>query len=237
LAGRDCLLAVASGQDPAPLFDTQEPTSSPAVLLGERQIAFLAGAPGQQTIAIAPAVGGRIQRRLDDSKGADIQTLAAAPDGKTLYYAASGDIWTLPVAGGKPRKIHAGNGVAVNQSSGELIIQMSSPQGVRLVRVPSGGGPDRPIEYRGDVHLALVQSLMGQAVSSDGKIVVLATARDSWFWPAAVLDPAAGILKRVPANLEADILSPVWTRDGRVLVVATPLRSTLWRFRPSPGSR
>jgi hypothetical protein len=233
LAGRYCLLAVAPGKDPAPLFDSQEPTTSPAVLLSERQIAFLAGVPGQQTIAIAPAAGGRIQRRLEDSKGADIQNLAAAPDGKTLYYAAGGDIWAIPTAGGKPRKIHAGNGVTVNQRSGELIIQMSGPQGARLMRVPPDGGPDRPIEYHGDVRLAPVQSLMGQAVSPDGKILVQATAPDSWFWPAAVLDPGTGKLQRVPFQLDADILGPVWTPDGRILVVATPLRSTLWRFRPT----
>jgi hypothetical protein len=48
-----------------------------------------------------------------------------------------------------------------------------------------------------------------------------------------VLDPRSGKLERIPVNFTGDIVGPGWLRDGRILTSGWPLKSTLWRFRPS----
>ncbi|MBZ5538575.1 MAG: serine/threonine-protein kinase [Acidobacteriia bacterium] len=235
LAGRDRLLLVAPGKDPVPMFDAVEDTASPATLLGESEIAFLAGRPPNQTIAVASLSGGRILRRLQGSKGADIQSLTAFPDGKTLYYAANGNVWAIPAVDGESRKIHPGDGVAVDRGKQDLIIQLFEMNGARLVRVPLSGGPDTPIPYKSEMRLALFP-LAGDAVRKDGRILVQVTTKDSWFWKPAVLDPSTGKLEMVPLNYEGDALMPAWTSDDRILSIGIPLRSTIWRFRQAAGS-
>jgi len=234
LAGRDRLLVVAPGKDPVPLFDTPEETASPVTLLGEHEVAFLAGHLPDRIIAVASLDGGRILRRLQGSKGANIQSLSASPDGRTLYYAAEGNVWAIPGADGQPQKIHAGDGVAFDRRKQDLIIQLFEMNGARLVRVPLSGGPETPIPFKSDLRLALFP-LAGDAVRKDGQILVQVTGKESWFWKPAVLDPSTGKLKMIPLNYDGDALMPAWTSDGHILSIGIPLRSTIWRFRQAPG--
>jgi eukaryotic-like serine/threonine-protein kinase len=234
LAGRDRLLVVAPGKDPVPMFDTPEDTASPATLLGQSEMAFLVGRPPNQTIAVASLGGGRILRRLQGSKGANIQSLTASPNGTILYYAAEGSVWAIPAVDGQPQKIHAGDGVAFDRGKQDLIIQLFEMNGARLVRVPLSGSPETPIPFKSDLRLALFP-LAGDAVRENGQILVQVTGKESWFWKPAVLDPSTGKLNMIPLNYDGDALMPAWTSDGHILSIGIPLRSTIWRFRQVSG--
>ena len=43
-------------------------------------------------------------RRISPDKGV-INSLASSPDGKTLYFAAGGTVWTIALSGGEARMI------------------------------------------------------------------------------------------------------------------------------------
>ena len=234
-AGRDRLQVTAPGKDPAPFLDTREETSPPAALLGTSEIAFVAGSAPAQSLAIASISEGRIARRLKGAKG-PFDGLAASPDGKTLYYVAAGAVWAIPATDGEPRKVRAGDAVAVDPRQGDLIVQLREKEGIRLVRVPASGGPEREIPFRSEVRLGATP-LAPNAVRADGRIVLATLAKDNWFWKLAVLDPETGAVEAVPLNYEGDIPVPGWTADGKILALAFPLRASLWRFRPAPAGR
>ncbi len=235
-AGRDRLLVAAPGKDPIPLVDTQEETAWPATLVGNREVAFLAGTNPNRIIVVASLADGRIVRRLKGAKGAgSTWSLAASPDGKTLYYVASGTVWAIPSTDGEPRKICAGDSVAVDLRRQELIVQLNEKEGIRLVRVPvAGGGPEKVIPIGGELRLT-PSPLAPNAVGKDGRIAVAVSSTDNWFWQPALLDPETGKLERV-LTYPGDTYSPGWTADGRILSMTQPLRAALWRFRPG-GNR
>ncbi len=231
LAGRDRLQVLSPGKDAAPFVETQEETSTPAALAGPGQVAFVIGSAPQRTIALASIADGRIVRRLQGAKAPTIDSLAASVDGKTLYYTAAGFVWAIPASDGEPRRLRPGDSVTADPSKQDLIVQLSEKGGVRLVRLPLGGGAERPIPLQGDLRLTPLP-LSANAVHKDGRIAVQVIVRDNWFWPAGVLDPVSGRLERIPMAYDADMQSPAWTPDGKLLVVvAQPLRSSLWRFR------
>ncbi|MBI3665202.1 MAG: protein kinase [Acidobacteria bacterium] len=234
-AGRERLLVVMPGKDPIPFLDTSEETALPGSLVGDREVAFLIGPPADRTIAIASIADGRIVRRLKGPKSGTIESLAASPDGKTLYYAAAGTIWAIPSTGGEPRKMHAGDSVAVDPRGQGLIIKLNEEDGVRLVRVPVGGGPEKAIPFHSEFRLT-PPPLAPNAVGKDGRIVVQVASKDSWFWSSAVLNPQTGNVQRVPLAYEGDFPSPGWAPDGRIVSMALPLRASIWRFRSAGAS-
>ena len=78
----------------------------PAALVGENLVAFLSGGVGQPPlITIATTAEGRIVRRLEATRGIVPQSLAASPDGKTIYYVSAGSLFAIGVEGGEPRKL------------------------------------------------------------------------------------------------------------------------------------
>jgi hypothetical protein len=70
------------------------------------------------------------------------------------------------------------------------------------------------------------------AIGPDGRIAVRVTLENSWFWPAAILDPRRGTVDLLPEALTTDMLAPGWDHEGRIVTIATFTRSALWRFRP-----
>jgi hypothetical protein len=229
-AGRQRLVVAAWSQDPAPLLDTQEPTSGPVAMLGTDQLAFRVGAGTGRRIAIASLGEGRIVRRLQGVDATGIVSLAASRDGQTLYYSATGTVWSVPAVGGEPRKVHSGDSVSVDPRNGDLVISLQEKEGVKLVRVPQAGAEAQPIPITGDLRVAPVP-LSSNAVGRDGRILVQFTAPHTWFWPAGVLDPASGRIEQIPVPYQGDMMKPGWDREGRVVTLSNPLRSTIWRFR------
>ena len=172
---------------------------------------------------------GRLTGRLTGPKGAEINGLAPAPDGSTLYYTASGSVWTVPVADGTPKKLRAADAVTVDPYRKELIVRLSEKNANRLVRVPLDGGPERSIPLQDGIRVA-PQPLHPNAVGRDGRIVTQVTTPTSWFWPAGIIDPQTGRVEIIKVGYDADMSSAGWTPDGKIALTADPLRSSLWRW-------
>lgn len=231
VSGRAQLLLGKPGGNFFPLVDTAEEAYPPAALLPDNQVAFIARTGSARTIAIASAGEGRIIRYLNGVKGQYVTSLAASPDGRTLYYTSDGNVWAIPAADGTPRKIASGDGVAVDPNGRELIVNLLERAGTRLLRIPIAGGPGQEIHLKSDLPISPLP-LGGNGVRKDGKLLVGVAPKDSWFFSVAVLDPASGALARVPLNYLGDIFLADWTSDDRIIAFAEPMRAHIWRFRP-----
>jgi serine/threonine protein kinase len=216
-----------------PLVETAEETRPPAALFSPSEVALIAGAGSEKTIAIVSVREGRVVRRLQGTKGNYVTSLAASADGKTLYYTSSGSAWAIPTADGTPRKICSGDSVAVEPNQQGLVVNLEEASGVRLVRVPLSGGPAHDIRVQGNFPISPFP-LAGSAVREDGKILIGVQVAESWFTGLGIVDPATGKLTRVPLNYKADISTPGWASDGNILAFGLPMRARIWRFRPMP---
>jgi eukaryotic-like serine/threonine-protein kinase len=228
--GRDHLLLLASGKDPVSFIETQEESAGPLALVGQTHVAFLIGPKGSRMIALASVADRRITRRLEGSKGAAIESMAASPDGKTIYFARSGSIWSIPIDGGEPIKVRSGESVTIDPYKQELIVRLTDRDGTRLVRHPIGGGEERPIGLAAGVRLAPIFD-QSNAVGANGKMLAQVASSSIWFWPAALIDLETGRAEPVPVGYDADS-GGGWTRGGQLVVHAIALHSTIWRFRP-----
>ena len=236
-AGRPRLVAAISGKDPQPLIQTKEETSVPAAVLPSGQLAFVLGSGAQQTIAIASLADGRIVRRLQGTGGASLDSLAASPDGRFLYYTAAKTVWVIPAGGGQPRRVASGDFVTVYPDGRKLLIKLNEAEGARLVRIPvdglgAGGEPQPiPLQFPHGGQLSH-HSLLPDTVSKDGRIVVVVNTLESFYFQVAIIDPATGKVRTVPVQFEGDIGYPAWTRDGRIVALGRSISSAIWRFRP-----
>ena len=140
------------------MVNTTEETAPPVTPVGTREVAFLIGPEPRQTIAIGSLSTGRITRRINFGKG-PVTSLAATPDGTTLYCAAAGTIWTLPAAGGEAKKLRAGDSVSIDPAGRELLIKLNEKERFRLVMIPRNGGPEREIRMSGDLRLTPSRSV------------------------------------------------------------------------------
>ena len=231
--GRRRLLISAPDGQLRPFLDLAEQATPPATLVGESHVAFLSGSVGQPPlITIATTPEGRIVRRLEETRGIAPQSLAASPDGKTLYYVNAGSLFAIGTDGGKPRNLRPANSVAVDATGPvpSLVVQVNELDAVRLYRVPLDGGSQLPILFASTLRLAPIP-LSSTAVGPDGRIAVTVTSPDTWFRGVALLDPATAILERLPVTFDGDVQYPAWGRDGTMLAVGASIRSSLWRFQ------
>jgi eukaryotic-like serine/threonine-protein kinase len=231
IAGRQKVLAAAPGGEPVPFIQTKEDVSFPACTVGKDEVAFLLGSPGHAVVALASVADGQIVQRLPEIPAGDVTDLAGSPDGKTLYYVASGTVWAIPAGGGRPRRIAPGESVTADPNGKDLIVQFRDREGIRLMRVPVSGGPESPIPMQGALRLAPV-NLTPNAIGKDGRVLVTVTSPDAWFYGPGILDPRTGKITRIPLNFTGDIFCPVWLPDGRVASAGLPTKVTLWRFHP-----
>jgi dipeptidyl aminopeptidase/acylaminoacyl peptidase len=231
VGGRPRLMAAAPGGDAIPFIDTDEPTDGPMALVGDDRIAFIIGNGDARRIAIASRADGRILRRLADIDASTIVALTASPDAKELFYVDAGAIWRVPLDGGGPRKIRAGDGVAVTPDGRRLIIQLVESGGVRWMTTDLDGTSEQAIAVKGDARFTPAPIGPG-AVAPDGRVALPVSPTGAYFWSSAIFDPRTGAVARIPMPVAADAPFPSWTEDGRVIVVTHGLRSTLWRFTP-----
>jgi hypothetical protein len=197
--------------------------------VGKQDVAFLLGA--SRTLAIASAADGRIVRRLEHAHGGAIGHIAALPDGKTLFYAAAGKIWSIAASDdAKPVEMRDGESVAVDPRGDALVIQLNEPNNVRFVRHPLAGGPDQPLSF-GGVRPA-TSPIAPNAIGPNGVILKNANYTDSWVWNLALLHPDTGKAQRVVLPLR-DVQSAGWTDSGQIVVFAARTSCTIWRLRPA----
>jgi predicted Ser/Thr protein kinase/WD40 repeat protein len=227
--GRRRLLAVQQGQDPVPLINTTEPNAAPVTAVGADRIGFLIGPEPRRTLAVAAVSNGRIVQRIPFEKG-EITSLAASPDGKTLYCAAGGSVWSVPAAGGEPKMIRAGNHVSVDPAGQYLVVQVTENPITRLFRVPLDGGPEREISTAGGERPA--SALSPNAIGRDGRIL-MPMGTFTWNWPAGLLDPAGGGFKRIPVDLDTDYHFLSWAPNGDVIALGMGTLSKMWQLKPS----
>jgi hypothetical protein len=231
--GRRRLLLAERGGELRPFLDAAEQATPPAAVVGDKLLAFLSGNIGKPPlITLASLADGRIVKRLDASSGAAPQSLAASPNGKTLYYVDSGSLFAIDTDGGSPRKLRSASGVAVDLHTAppSLVVQVSDRDGVRLCRTDLAGAMELPLPYQSPLRLSNLP-LSTAAVAPDGRVAVTVTSADSWFRQAALLDPVTGSVERVPVAFEGDIFYPAWCRDGSLLGMGVSVRSSLWRFQ------
>jgi eukaryotic-like serine/threonine-protein kinase len=235
IAGRRKLLAAASGGELVPLIQTKEDVAFPACTVGKDEVAFLLGSPGHAAVALASVADGQIIRRFSEIPAGEVTSFAASPDGKTLYYAASGAVWAIPTSGGQPRSMAAGDSAAPDPNGKDLIVRVRNRDAIRLMRVPVSGGTGVPLPISSALRLPSV-NLSPDAVGKDGRILVTVTSPDSWFYGVGVLDPRAGKIERIPLNFAGDVFAPGWLPDGRIIAAGLPTNVTMWRFHPTAGN-
>lgn len=231
VGGREQLLAVEKGRDPVPVVHSSEETSTPAVALGDHEIAFLIGPVPRGTIAVASLENGTVNRKIPLGKG-PIDALVASPDGATLYCAAGGAIWAVLSAGGAPKMIRKGDSVAIDPAGRRLVVEALEGGQPRLIEVPLNGTPEKPMTLLAPLELP-IWGLAPEAVGKDGRILLPATSRDSWFWHPAAVDSATGKLTSIPVDYHGDFHWLGWSPDGRVVAAAEGVRSSIWRYRPA----
>jgi len=222
------LMAAERGKNPVSMVTTTEETSAPVAVAGPRELAFLIGPVPRDTVALADIETGLITRRIAPGKG-EIVSLAASPDGGTLYFAAGGTVWSISSAGGDARKIRAGNRVVAAPTGRALLVSVLESPNMRLFRVPLDRGPE--VEIPADGSHALEYSVLSSgAWNRDGRLLV--SLLDLWFLAPAVMDTVTGRVQPLPFDNASDYASMAWLPDGRMVALRIGMRSTLWRFAP-----
>ena len=230
--GLDRVMVIAPGKEPVPFIETREETAAPMAMLGSDKVVFLAGTPPNRRVAIASISTGQIIHRLTGVDGNQlIGSIAGSPDGKTIYLVAGGTLSTVAADDGESRKVRAADSVAVSPDGRALIIVLSESAGIRLLRRDLRDGKEQDVPIRGDVRLT-PWPIAPNAVARSGHIVVRVTKKDSWFWPAAILDPRTGSTSLLPETSITDMLRPGWDPQDRVVTVVKFTTGTLWRFTP-----
>jgi hypothetical protein len=226
------VLVFEEGKPPTPLVETEEDTSAPMTAVGSRHAAVTIGPTPD--IAIVEWSSGRIVERFPAPPR--LTSLAASPDGATLYAAAGGTISVLPRKGSQARTVGTGDSITVDAASGDLIAKLDEQDRFKLARIPAAGGAPRTVPLMGDARL-IPNTLMPGAISNNQLVLPLSTA-DSWDWHAGVVDLRTGRVERLAADYKGDFHYLTRTADGTPIGMALSHQSTFWKFAPADaGSR
>jgi hypothetical protein len=232
VSGQDRLLRAWPGKDPLPLVDAGQ-TRPPVTRVGKDRLALVEGPEKEAQVVLGLIQDDEVveRRPLAGVPAAGLTALAASHNGKVIYFVRERAVWAVPAAGGQPRRITNGDGVAAYPDGKALLVQRFEGKGVRLFRVPADGGEGEELQVKGERRL-VPEVIGGLAINEDGRALVASAAPGSWFWQPALLDLARGKLEPIVLGYEADVYPSNWGRDGTVLGMAYPLRSDIWRFRP-----
>ena len=230
IGGRRRLLMAAPGKDAVPFIETDEETAPPSILFDKDRVAFLIGTGSGRRIAIASLEDGRILRQVENVRvDPNRPTMAMSPDGTTLYFTNAGAVWSVAIEQpGEPRKIHAGDGVAITPDGKKLIISLLEAP-VRWAIVSLETGREQPIRVSGDFSLTPLPPAPG-SVARDGRILLPIAVSNSWFYSPALFNPATGSVQRIPVPYVGDFFDLGWTPDGKVVAVGYPFESAIWKF-------
>ena len=229
LASRSRLVALEAGKDPAVIITTNEETGVPVTAVSENEIAFLIGAAPRATIAVASLKSGRVTRRIVFDKG-EINSLAASPDGKTIYCSAAGWIWGISESG-QLQKICAGQSVAADPDGKSLIVKILQAPKARLLRVPLDGSAPHEITLNGPFHLTF-DPVSSAEISHDGRMLAPLASLDDWFFVPGIIDLATGRMSRITTDQTGDYHAMSWMPNGKAAALANEFRSTIWKFTP-----
>ena len=212
-----------------PLVETNEACGPPATLLGDRNVALMTDHKGE--IAVVSVADGRIVSRLR-LPADNVISLSGSPDGRTLYYVSAGFVWRIPAAGGDVVKLAPADSVAADPNGRDLVIGLGDKESIRLMRMPVDGGTPQEIGMTGDLRLG-EPNLTSGAVGLDGRILVTASSASRWLFSTGLVDAHKGTITRVPLTFDAELASPVWTPDGKIVAVGRDYNYTMWKFHGS----
>jgi hypothetical protein len=233
VASRGTVMITRPGKNPTPLIETEEETQGPLALAGKELIALKIGKPGSgykdKVVALVSVADGRVVQRLESTRGIGMGSMAASPDGKTIYYTSDAAVWAVSVDGGAPRKIGSGENLAAHPNGREIVATRDEGTRVGLYRIPVNGGAAQRIPFNTD--LLLNPTLSPAAIRGDGKIGITVLRPDSWWDELGILDPATGKVERLNVPYSGDAAAPAWTADGRMIASGLLIEGSLWRFR------
>ena len=222
------VMAIAGDGTYAPFLETREETGSPMARVGPESVALMLGSPPNQLLALASTVDGSIRRRFDAIAGSEIRSVAGSPDGRTLYYAAGGEVWAMDLDTGAGRILHPGHAVAVDPSGEYAVVAVSEQAGTRLVKVVLADGGAEDILNRSEFALA-EEPIESNAIAPDGRIAVAIAPDDLWFWPTGILDPQTGQIEKAWPDIDTDMFAG-WDAGGNLIAVSHSFNGRLWRF-------
>ena len=220
------VLVAAPGLESTRLVETSEDNRDPMTPVGADRAALMIGPITAPEIAIVAVNSGRILKRL--KAPGNVTSLAASPDGATLYASSDGSVVAVPVDGGSARTLGPGDSVTVDPATGDLIVKLDEAERFRLVRMSPAGGTPAPIAITGDLRL-VNRPLMPGAIRN-GRLVLPIAVQDSWYWFAGVLDFQSGRLTRMDVVNPTDFHWMTWAADGSVLGSGMGIQSALWKF-------
>ena len=232
-AGKSRVVVGQPDKDPQPLVATSEETVPPMAAVGARQVAVLIGPAPHRTIALVDTATGRVASRVTTDKG-EIDTIAATPDGATLFVSAGGTIWSVPSAGGPLRSVRSGDHVVMDPAGRYLVISIVENAVMRFFRVFLDGRPEQEIVTDGSLPIMDFPWSPG-ALNADGRLLIPLVS--AWFNFPAVLDTNTGRITRLPSDEVSDYHSMAWLPDGRITALHAGLRSTLWHFERETTQR
>jgi Tol biopolymer transport system component len=201
-------------------------------LAGKDYVALKIGKPGSyknKVVALVSATDGRVVERLESTRGTAMGSMAASPDGKTIYYSSDATVWAVSVDGGEPRKIGSGENLAAHPNGKEIVATRDEGTRIGLYRIPVNGGAEQRIPFNTD--LLLNPTLSPAAIRGDGRIAVTVLRPDSWWDELGILDPATGKVERLNVPYSGDAMAPAWAADGRMVSSGLLIEGSLWRFR------
>jgi Tol biopolymer transport system component len=187
--------------------------------------------PFTATLTLTPASYTRKKRDFNTTAAKPVLGIVhprASRDGKRIVFAALGDLWMMPISGGKPERI-------TNDATVETDASFS-PDGTRLVfsadRVGNGNMDIYVRELKSGQDRRLTTSLeaeMGGTFSPDGRWIAFTTntafKQGETYFVAAEGGTPRKLLDRIfgPGF-------PTWSADGRTIIVST-LRPYSTRYR------
>ena len=223
----DRLLVVHPNRQPTTLIEGAEDTRPPVAAVGAQHAVMMMGPAASPDIAIVNTADGRLVRRFH-APAAEIGSLDASPDGRTLYYTHGGSVWSLPAEGGTPTKLGAGDSLTVEHDTGDLIVKLDESARIRLVRMKPTGGAVAEIPLRGE--LRLIQRALMPGSVRQGKLVLGVASADSWFWHAATIDLETGGVTKLTTVNPSDFHFATWRSDGIPIGFGFGLNTSLWHF-------
>jgi Tol biopolymer transport system component len=180
-----------------------------------RTIEFTATLPVMAPRSAESRVTGAESRAARPAKG--IVSPSISPDGRSLAFAALGDLWIAPV-GGEPNNITRDRFLDTEPAW--------SPDGRYLAWSTDRGGQLLDIWIR-DMHTDEVRQLtklegsaMGAAWSPDGRSIAFLEVDAVWRrGTVAVADVATGAVRQIHGSLFGPG-NPSWSRDGRRVLIS-----------------
>jgi eukaryotic-like serine/threonine-protein kinase len=224
---RERLFVVRPGRPPTALVDGEEDTRPPATALGAQQAVLLIGPRSSPDIATVNTADGRVTRRFK-APAAQMVSMVASPDARTLYYTSAGAVWSLPVEGGTPTKLGPGDSLTVDPDTGDLIVKLDEGARFRLLRMKPANGTTEEIPIKRD--LRLTYRPLAPGAVRDGRLVLVMATADSWFWHVATLDLKTGVAAKLAAVNPSDFHYATWRADGVPVGFGYGLNTSLWRF-------